>query len=227
MGVAGEDATAEFKKLHEPGVIDAYIPGAVKGVLVDSTPPGDTSYGKPTLANPQQGTGMQLAYTNCYSNAEMLGGEDYTSSEGDGQGVSEPDQEPTGCIHSTGPGVIQCDCSGTDIIPRAKATPPQVRPTSPIDVSQPANPAVAAEVTALLSQLGSLISSQGSGLTLSDLLPKLAINYTCEDADDDEEEGIQMELVVKFKAKKGADGQHPMCVQARAALRVDGRCGGR
>ena len=58
-------------------------------------------------------------------------------------------------------------------------------------------------------------------------MPKPAINYTCEDVDEDSDEGVQMELVVKFKAKKGADGQHPMCVQAKAALGTEGRYGGR
>lgn len=139
-------------------------------------------------------------------------------------------------IHSTGPGVRQCDCGGPHIIPHVKRSvaqraPPEPAPPAPPADDEiyyvPANPAVAAEVTALLAQLQTLVKAQGSGNSLSEMFPKLAIVYQCEDVDDEEDEGMEMQLVMKFKAKKGSDGQHPMCVQARAALGAEGSCGGR
>jgi len=119
------------------------------------------------------------------------------------------------CTLSTGSGSIQCECSGTELIPRA--------PASPMDLSKP-SPEVEAEVTTILAQLKTML---GSSESLRAMLPQLAINYVCEDVEDDDEEGIEMELVVKFKARKGFDGQHPMCVEARNALGARGRCGGR
>ena len=117
-------------------------------------------------------------------------------------------------IHSTGPGLIQCPCVGTDIIPKPKSSIPHRVPTPP-------PPATSPQVSALLAQLQSLLAREAviSGAEV----PKVGISYICDDAEGDEEE--EVEVIVRYKARRTVGGKHRICAQARGLLGTAGDCG--
>lgn len=88
----------------------------------------------------------------------------------------------------------------------------------------PKDPGVMREVTQLLAQLEDMVRDHA---TLKAMFPELSTTYRCsENRNGHELERLKMLLVVRYKAKEGAELPHDMCVLARAALGLDGECGG-
>lgn len=113
-----------------------------------------------------------------------------------------------GCKHSesTGPGLVQCDCAGTDLVSREKAQSPVT-----------ANPAALyAQLKAIMDQ----IYSQTGQL----VVPKLNTSVTCERVETGKEEVlVEVDVRVTYRSS-GALEHNQRCSQARQVLGTGGNC---
>jgi len=110
-------------------------------------------------------------------------------------------------FHSTGPGLIQCDCSGEELTKYA-APPP--------------GPASTADLIAQLQSLLAQLQDRPGKVVIP--RPSLGVNMTCEIAETEEEEiEVQVEVKVKYKSKKSME-HVGLCERTRGLLGASGTC---